>query len=107
MSALYNASDAEKEWQEVASQKGVTIPDGEMKHGRHQSRRFDVSKVSEVTQQKICQLLALDYCCLNFKLPEVCDDVGLYCALEQMEGQRMWKKDDSLNVVIRPWEQHP
>jgi len=40
---------------------------------------------------------------LNFKLPEVCDDVGLYCALEQMEGQRMWKKDDSLNVVIRPW----
>eukprot|EP00984_Skeletonema_dohrnii_P017126 scaffold7729_cov88-Skeletonema_dohrnii-CCMP3373.AAC.2 len=107
MSALYNASNAEKEWQEVASQKGVTIPDGAMKHGRHQSRRFDVSKVSEVTQQKICQLLALDYCCLNFKLPEVCDDVGLYCALEQMEGKRMWKKDDSLNVVIRPWEQHP
>jgi len=103
MSALYNASDAEKEWQEVASQKGVTIPDGEMKHGRHQSRRFDVSKVSEATQQKICQILALDYCCLNFKLPKVCDDVGLYCALEQMEGQRMWKKDDSLNVVIRPW----
>jgi hypothetical protein len=23
--------------------------------------------------------------------------------LEQMEGGRMWKKDDSLNLVIRPW----
>jgi hypothetical protein len=104
ISTLYNASDAEKGWQEVARQHGVTIPDGEMTHGRHQSRRFDVSKVSEATQQKICQILALDYCCLNFKLPKVCGDVGLYCSLEQMEGGRMWKKDDSLNLVIRPWE---
>eukprot|EP00986_Skeletonema_menzelii_P018401 scaffold26636_cov153-Skeletonema_menzelii.AAC.12 len=104
ITTLYNASEAEKDWQEVASQNGVTIPDGEMTHGRHQSRRFNVSRVSEGTQQKICKILALDYCCLNFKLPEVCDDVGLYCSLEQMEGQRMWKKDDSLNLVIRPWD---
>ena len=104
ITTLYNASEAVKDWQEIASQKGVTISDGEMKHGRHQSRRFNVSKVSEDTQQKICKILALDYCCLNFKLPEVCDDVGLYCSLEQMEGQRMWKKDDSLNLVIRPWD---
>jgi len=105
ISTLYNASEAEKDWQEVASQRGVTIPDGEMKHGRHQSRRFDVSKVSEVTQRKICRILMLDYCCLNFKLPEVCDDVGLYCSLEQMEGKRIsWKQDDSLNLVIRPWD---
>jgi len=104
ISTLYNASDAEKGWQEVARQHGVTIPDGELTHGRHQSRRFDVSKVSEATQHKICQILALDYCCLNFKLPKVCGDVGLYCSLEQMEGKRMWKNDDSLNLVIRPWE---
>jgi len=104
ISTLYNASDAEKGWQGVARQHGVTIPDGEMTHGRHQSRRFDVSKVSEATQQKICQILALDYCCLNFKLPKVCGDIGLYCSLEQMVGKRMWKNDDSLTLVIRPWE---
>ncbi|KAL7496470.1 hypothetical protein ACHAWT_007150 [Skeletonema menzelii] len=57
ITTLYNASEAEKDWQEIASQKGVTISDGEMKHGRHQSRRFDVSKVSEGTQQKICKIL--------------------------------------------------
>lgn len=104
ITTLYNSSDAEKGWQEVASRVGVTIPDDEMKHGRHQSRRFDVSKVSEVTQRKICQILALDYCCLNFELPKVCSE-GVYCSLEQMEGKRMaWKNDDSLNLVIRPWE---
>jgi hypothetical protein len=106
ITTLYNASDAETGWKEVASQVGITIPDGEMTHGRHQSRRFDVSKVSEVTKRKICSVLALDYCCLNFKLPKVCDVAGgLYCSLEQMEGSEiLWKGDSSLNLVIRPWE---
>jgi Sulfotransferase family len=31
--------------------------------------------VSHDTKQKICQLTALDYCCLNYPLPEVCRDV--------------------------------
>jgi len=31
---LYNATTAEKGWQEIASSHGVTIPDGEMTHGR-------------------------------------------------------------------------
>ena len=87
----------------MASQAGVTIPNDEMTHGRHQSRRFNVKKVSEKTQQKICSILALDYCCLNFKLPKVCDDVGeVYCSLEQMD--LVWKDEEKgKNLVIRPW----
>jgi hypothetical protein len=103
ITSLYNASDAERGWQEVASAVGVTIPNDEMTHGRHQSRRFNVKKVSEATQRKICSILALDYCCLNFKLPKVCEDV-VYCSLEQKD--LIWRDEaKGKNLIIRPWEQ--
>lgn len=103
ITSLYNASDAERGWQEVASAVGVTIPNDEMTHGRHQSRRFNVKKVSEATQRKICSILALDYCCLNFKLPKVCEGV-VYCSLEQMD--LIWRDEaKGKNLIIRPWEQ--
>ena len=40
--------------------------------GRTFPRRFNTSLVSEETQRRICRLAALDYCCLNFALPEAC-----------------------------------
>ncbi|KAL9180733.1 hypothetical protein ACHAXT_011186 [Thalassiosira profunda] len=81
---LYNATDAEKGWQEVAGRRGVEIPDGEMTHGRKITRRFNVSLVSKEAKRKICRLLALDYCCLNMQLPKVCREAGedeaVYCS---------------------------
>merc|ERR1712087_663269 len=68
LTVLYNATDAERGWQDVASSRGVHIPDGEMTHGRKITRRFNVSLVSNRTKRKICKLLALDYCCLNIEL---------------------------------------
>lgn len=32
-------------------------------------------QLSNETKQKVCQLTAIDYCCLNYKLPEVCEGV--------------------------------
>ena len=74
VTALYNASNAEREWQNVAKSRGVTIPDGDITHGRKISRRFNVDLVTNGTKRKICRLLALDYCCLNMKLPKVCEN---------------------------------
>lgn len=34
--------------------------------------RIDIESLQDATIQKICRLLALDYCCLNYKLPEAC-----------------------------------
>mmetsp|Transcript_28264 Transcript_28264/g.45948 ORF Transcript_28264/g.45948 Transcript_28264/m.45948 type:complete len:249 (+) Transcript_28264:2-748(+) len=113
ITVIYNATDAERGWQEVALRKGVDIPDGEMTHGRKITRRFDVGKVSDGTKRKICRMLALDYCCLNIELPEVCrgdgdgeeeggdDDEAVYCAVEKRDVETMKYVLEPL--VIHPW----
>jgi len=107
---LYNATQAEKGWQEVATQRGVNIPDGEMTHGRKITRRINVSRVSRETKRKVCRMLALDYCCLNIELPEECrgdDDGGeendaVYCAVEERNDETM--KFALRPLVIRAWK---
>jgi hypothetical protein len=87
VSAIYNASEANAGWRTIAGEKGVIIPNDGMSHGRKSSRRFNVDLVSDVTKRKICQILALDYCCLNLELPDVCKsadkDSEVFCSLEQ------------------------
>ena len=105
---LYNATTAEKGWQEIANSHGVTIPDGEMTHGRKITRRFNVSKVSDTAKRKICKILALDYCCLNIPLPEVCrgksgkDGDAIYCSMERRNKKTM---EYALHpFVIQAWK---
>mmetsp|Transcript_11440 Transcript_11440/g.24397 ORF Transcript_11440/g.24397 Transcript_11440/m.24397 type:complete len:483 (-) Transcript_11440:356-1804(-) len=109
VTAIYNATLAESGWQKVAKERGVTIPDGEMTHGRKITRRFNVSKVSRETNRKICKILALDYCCLNIELPAECrggleqdgDDDALYCSMERRNAETMKYALEPL--VIHPW----
>ena len=105
---LYNASEADKGWQEIARQRGVEIPDGGIKHGRKITRRFNVNKVSDGTKRKICRMLALDYCCLNVKLPDVCSDEiageeeTVYCAMEKRNEETMQYALEP--IVIQAWK---
>jgi len=108
ITTLYNATEAEKGWQEIASANGVTIPDGEMTHGRKITRRFNLDKVLDTTKRKVCRILALDYCCLNIELPPVCreskdgkEDDAVYCAMEKRNDETM---EFSLEpLVIQTW----
>lgn len=93
ISAIYNASEAEKGWTAISSDHGVEIPKDGMVYGRKNARRFNMNLVSNATKQKICQISALDYCCLNVELPGVCrskqGDEDVVCVLE--------KATDSIN----------
>ena len=104
ISTLYDARDAEGGWRHIADRLGVVIPEGGLKVVRGAPRRFDVSKVSNATKEKICRLVALDYCCLNIELPEVCrtrDDEGVYCAIRKSKkGNRLGTK-----LYIQPWKE--
>eukprot|EP00756_Hemistasia_phaeocysticola_P059413 Hpha_TRINITY_DN36181_c0_g1::TRINITY_DN36181_c0_g1_i1::g.36230::m.36230 len=40
--------------------------------GRAFPRRMNVSAISDAAKQRVCMLAAIDYCCLNWKLPEPC-----------------------------------
>ena len=62
MSELYNASDAEREWMEIAHQNnvvksnGVTGSNASFAHGRKFSRRFNTSLVSNATKRRFARL---------------------------------------------------
>ena len=102
ITALYNATGAEKGWEEIAREKGVEIPVDGLTHGRKITRRFNVSLVADTTKRKICRLLALDYCCLNLPLPEVCtmggEEERVFCALEKV------KNEGAEQIAIQPWD---
>jgi len=57
---------------------------------RHKPYHIDKPNVSLRVKHKICHMLALDYCCLNYKLPEECDGI-LSCR---------WKKKSSESDVM-------
>ena len=110
ITALRNATEAERGWQEEARRGGVEIPDGEMTHGRGKTRRFNVSAVARSTRRKICRILALDYCCLNMALPAECqggddEDGGVHCAMERRNDATM--AHALTPVVIHAWRDPP
>jgi hypothetical protein len=91
VSALYNASEADGGWRDIARAMGAEIPEGGLRVVRSAPRNFDLSKVTDYAKQKICRILALDYCCLNFELPEVCrmsEGEGVYCAVRRGRSGR-------------------
>mmetsp|Transcript_12187 Transcript_12187/g.26666 ORF Transcript_12187/g.26666 Transcript_12187/m.26666 type:complete len:462 (-) Transcript_12187:766-2151(-) len=116
ISVMYNATEAERGWQELASQRGVEIPDGEMTHGRKITRRINIDLVSDETKRKICRLLSLDYCCLNIELPEVCRGMNggvdsVYCAMKTREVEDGSEDNENEEIryieklVIEPWDE--
>ena len=61
-----------EDWSKIGQLVGHVVDPTKVMQGRSFPRRFNVTAVSKAVQQRVCQLLALDYCCLNFPLPEVC-----------------------------------
>ena len=86
---LHNTTNSERDWNNIAKKyigeeailknaeknkkKGVSASGGVIQ-GRSYPRRFNKTIVGIETEKRICQLTLLDYCCLNFPLPAVCND---------------------------------
>ena len=100
VSTLYNASEAETGWRDLSNEKGVHIPLNGLEVARSRKRTFNMSLVSNATKQKICRLMALDYCCLNLQLPEVCrGEDGVHCALQKHDDV---PKKEKQRLFIHP-----
>lgn len=102
---LYNTTDAERDWQAIAKRYlgeeavlenarkmklAQTGESGGVIRGRSYPRRFDKGLVGRATERRICELALLDYCCLNFPLPELGEDGGgtdLSCKMDYSEGR--------------------
>lgn len=59
--------------------------------GRSYPRRMDIKFVDEDHTNRICQLSAIDYCCLNYKLPKECKNSGVKC---------MWNENGKIIVAV-------
>ena len=97
---VFSTEMSKAHWENIVSRYGKTLPeDDENLNGRAIPRRFNPSLVSREAKQRICQIAAIDYCCLNLKLPKECDDKGVdvSCALD---------KDERGDYRIQPWS-HP
>ena len=89
---IYNTTDSDGAWKRIAREflgENATLlggggKDGNGKQeggdgggvgvisGRSYPRRFNSDLVSVETQRRICELVLIDYCCLNLPLPDVC-----------------------------------
>jgi len=85
---LHNTTNAEGDWNSIArrylgekavlgenakkNKKNADKESGGVIKGRSYPRRFDAGLVGRESERRICELALLDYCCLNFPLPEVC-----------------------------------
>ena len=107
---VYETKNIDVAWEEIARSQNVNLSvpieqDRRLKkheltgviHGRTYPRRFDVSKISNATKQRICELSMLDYCCLNMPLPPPCEN--LFCKLDYGDED----KDGKKRLRIQPW----
>jgi hypothetical protein len=83
---IYNTTDSDGAWRRIAREflgENATLLGGEegdgrdgggegVISGRSYPRRFNSDLVSVETQRRICELVLIDYCCLNLPLPDVC-----------------------------------
>ena len=92
---IYTLEQAPAVWQRLASERGVHLSQGTVAaKARASTAHFDYTRVGNATLHRICHLTALDYCCLNLRLPEVCRDAGVYCTMYA---------DDRGRPRISPW----
>merc|ERR1712130_339903 len=73
-----NTSQLKKDWSTLIKMYKI---ESSFKVSRNAvvSSRIDRSEIHSQASKKICQLLALDYCCLNFVLPPECNHSGVTC----------------------------
>eukprot|EP00466_Bigelowiella_natans_P012332 jgi/Bigna1/69012/fgenesh1_pg.7_\ len=83
---LGNTKTTDSDWQQIGNKLGVMHV--ETIRGRAYPRRMNISYISKGTYEKMCRLAAIDYCCLNFKLPPECTNAGVSCRWISKDGSK-------------------
>jgi hypothetical protein len=91
---LYGLEDWNASISEIMAQHNIATSRlfKEKRPAREYPSRFNASAISRRTILHICRLLAVDYCCLNYKLPDICGDndaAGVFC---EERGFRIFPK---------------
>ena len=78
LNVIHDLEDLDDVVYELLTEHGLdTQKEQKNQQGRARQSKLhlNISMVSVEVQQKVCQLSALDYCCLNYRLPRECEGV--------------------------------
>jgi len=85
LDVIYNTANSDEGWKSLVHNY---VPPGflqqdsfTIQHSHSRYRRFDITRISNTTKQRICELAMIDYCCLNLPLPPPCSN--LFCKLSR------------------------
>ena len=71
LTRVFDTHNMEAEFVDLAKRLGLPKRPRVIK-GRAYPRRLNVSDVSDDAFQRMCEIYAVDYCCLNYELPPAC-----------------------------------
>lgn len=75
LNATFDSTQMQESFQQIARDVKKTEPITVIHAYDRGTKRMDFSSIPDKTRRKICQLSAIDYCCLNYKLPPECQNV--------------------------------
>lgn len=96
MEAVFDTLSIDQEFQNLANLVGAPQP--EILHAHERRRSIDATNLTLKERQRLCQFVALDYCCLNYELPEECKD-----AVQCQWTQRPEFPDELLIEAVSPY----
>lgn len=65
--------EMDDKWNELKEFLELDLPPKVSVARKNNHPSIDKAKIPDEYNRKICQIIAIDYCCLNYKLPEVCE----------------------------------
>lgn len=97
LTAVFDTHNMERDFESLG--KMVNVTNVKVIHAYNRGDyRLNTTHLNEEAKRKICQLSAIDYCCLNYKLPPECEG-AVTC---------QWtKKDISKELLIEPISPYP
>ncbi|CAB9528861.1 expressed unknown protein [Seminavis robusta] len=73
LEGIFDTKDIDEQFAQIASMVNAPPPPRSLKvHVRDKEVQIDATDLTRRLRRKICQLSAIDYCCLNYELPEAC-----------------------------------
>lgn len=91
---LVKMETIDEDWEVLLKYFGKEIPKEIELARKNYHRALNDTNVSDEVKQKICQIAAPDYCCLNYKLPKVCEGV-VWCTYKP----RIPLRNDAMRII--------
>lgn len=97
---VIEVDDLTVEMNRLAKQIGVTLkPRGHVNRRHHVENFINRTRLGDTTVQKLCKILARDYCCLNYELPDVCRKEYGVPKGEQVMCEWVWNEEGTATSI--------